>query len=878
MNNNYNNISFDYIGAIGTHTITDYIDINSNILNDKIDIRSNILNNKIDTTSNILKLYTDTNITNLDNKYKKLISEKIEISPDIENYNITNTWITNSNIDGEIIFYVKQSGIFDPLNASGQLYRTKIDGDGKLYLYYNYNAAIGLLETERWIDPVNMLIAHNVALGNIGAILGGTDIATSTLLFRINKNTIDIQELQALLLTDNIIRPEDAVILRDTNSTYGQLKIAYENIKFYISSAQNFFNRINVIYAGIVGSITFNIIFAIYNAIQAKVRSDYLINNLNYHLSSNVAMTEEEKEELIDISFKEYTSNLNDISVSLSNISLNQGFINSNILFAQNYINSNTVADLYLLKTGNINLNQVNNWITTQYGTYYDITDGTLAINATPTQEDFLKVGGQTTIQGELRCENKIKENNLYLSDVYATINNLNITSNTLNTKIDTNLNSSSNYTFNTSNILNTKIDTNINITSNSLNTNTSNLLYDTNYTTERPYPPKAYNSFTTEITSSGEILNVKPLNYVKETITLNIDGITYGSGTYIIYSSATTNDVERTKAKLFNYTYLSVVGDRGAYWGYNNYTRSTGLQRNNNYIKSDYFGEWSIIKFPFPFILTKYIIYGDVLFTERRPSLWRFYGSNDGINWYDITDAEVNTPLILSDYSSNKYEKTLNISFNTPYQYIGITFNKIIGNPDGTGNTHLAIPEIELWGKEFFNYTPIYTTPNAVKSLVRNEMPDIPKRKVFIVSIPSSSTFFDATVNTTFYKWDLDLTKYTTTQLITSDPPTGDLLRNFKISFWYVPSYFGSYLNAEPYVVSYTVFMSNKSNPVFGKPETAGVNIYAVGFPENIKLNNILPNNLMLLKNYFGNFNYLTIVSRNAPADIYVVIEDQLF
>ncbi len=35
--------------------------------------------------------------------------------------------------------------------------------------------------------------------------------------------------------------------------------------------------------------------------------------------------------------------------------------------------------------------------------------NGTLAINATPTQEDFLKVGGQTTIQDELRCENKIK-------------------------------------------------------------------------------------------------------------------------------------------------------------------------------------------------------------------------------------------------------------------------------------------------------------------------------------------------------------------------------------------------------------------------------------------------------------------------------------
>jgi hypothetical protein len=156
--------------------------------------------------------------------------------------------------------------------------------------------------------------------------------------------------------------------------------------------------------------------------------------------------------------------------------------------------------------------------------------------------------------------------------------------------------------------------------------------------------------------------------------------------------------------------------------------------------------------------------------------------------------------------------------------------------------------------------------------------MSDVPKRKVFIVSIPSSATYFDNTSSTTYYKYDLDLRNYTTTQIIPSIPITNDLLRIFKISFWYIPSYFGSYINGEPYVVNYTIYMSNKSNPIFGKPETAGINIYAVGFPENTKLSNILPNNLMLLKNYNSNFNYLTIVSRTAPADLYCIIEDQLF
>ena len=156
--------------------------------------------------------------------------------------------------------------------------------------------------------------------------------------------------------------------------------------------------------------------------------------------------------------------------------------------------------------------------------------------------------------------------------------------------------------------------------------------------------------------------------------------------------------------------------------------------------------------------------------------------------------------------------------------------------------------------------------------------MNDIGKRQSFIIEIPSSSTFVDSTSSTTFYKYDLDLTKYTRTQVIPSEPYTGDLIRIFRIKFWYVPSYFSSYINNEPYVNSYEVYMSNKSNAIFGRPETIGINIYTIGTPQNTKLNNILPNNLFLLKNYNSNFNYLTIISRQAPCSIYCIIEDMLF
>jgi hypothetical protein len=232
-----------------------------------------------------------------------------------------------------------------------------------------------------------------------------------------------------------------------------------------------------------------------------------------------------------------------------------------------------------------------------------------------------------------------------------------------------------SNYTTNISNILNSKIET---------------------YTLERQYPPKQFNTSTGETPSSGEILNVVPLNYIKESITLTTDGINYGSGRYELYSSSAATSLTRVKTKLFNYT----IGEVECDWGLN-YNIVNGNQLNNRYIKSDYFGEWSIIKFPNPFILTSYVISVDYSI-PRWPALWRLYGSNDGVNWYDIKEAEVSIPLTSSSYQpSNKYEKVLNISFNSPYLYIGIVFNRIIGDSASSGNSQLSLQELRFFGKE---------------------------------------------------------------------------------------------------------------------------------------------------------------------------------
>jgi hypothetical protein len=421
---------------------------------------------------------------------------------------------------------------------------------------------------------------------------------------------------------------------------------------------------------------------------------------------------------------------------------------------------------------------------------------------------------GNITNVNNITSSGKIKENNIFLESKYATINYV--------------------------------------------NTN----LFNNSYSQERLYPPKTFNSYTLATTST-EILG---RDCFKETITLTSDNITYGSGTYNIYSSSSYGDYNFSVFNIFNFT-----TNTAGFWGSGNYNYNTGFfNRTDTFLKNNYFGDWVVIKLLSPLILNRFKLYYTNIYSA--PALWHLYGSNDGLIFTEIIEGgNFIDALNINNYSGGFYEKIFD---NTKeYLYIGIVINKIIGG--NISASYLNFGQFQLYGVNVNNYNNVYTTSNAVKSIVRYDMPDVGKRQAFYVSIPNTATYYDGTSATTYYKYDLDLRNYTKTQTIAL---TSDLMRVFKIRFWYVPSYFGSYINSQPYVSSYEVYMSNKSIPVFGRPETAGLNIYAVGFPENNKLANILPNQLMLLRNVSGSLDYLTIVSRTAPCDIYVIIEDMLY
>jgi len=207
----------------------------------------------------------------------------------------------------------------------------------------------------------------------------------------------------------------------------------------------------------------------------------------------------------------------------------------------------------------------------------------------------------------------------------------------------------------------------------------------------ERQYPPKLYTSSTPEVELI--YMNQNPVYY--ETITLNTDNITYGSGTYELYYSSSILG-SRIK-NLFNY----ILNDSTPHMGASRYNTSTGeylYPTYSNYIVDGYFGDWLIIKLPNPIILTKYIIYNRPVFIERAPSLWRCYGSKDGVNYTEIqTGSNDLTALNITDYQSGFYEKILNQLIE--YQYIGFVFKKIVGGISAANVLNFA--EIQLFGIE---------------------------------------------------------------------------------------------------------------------------------------------------------------------------------
>jgi len=111
--------------------------------------------------------------------------------------------------------------------------------------------------------------------------------------------------------------------------------------------------------------------------------------------------------------------------------------------------------------------------------------------------------------------------------------------------------------------------------------------------------------------------------------------------------------------------------------------------------------------------LITRFRFYNRPTFVNISPSLWRCYGSNDGINWTLIKEAtnEI-VPLTTTNYTDGFYEHIVNN--NNTYSYIGFVVNKVVSN---VSSGILNFAELQLWGKEFISITPIYTSSNVLSN-----------------------------------------------------------------------------------------------------------------------------------------------------------------
>jgi len=882
-NNNLYNIN-SWIGTThqdffhnSSNNLYFYTSNTSNILSNQIIITSNIIENDILITSNILENHSSNYTSNLKYNINQLINEETEhISFPIP-YDKKNTYIYNSNLLGEIRFHTESSKFFPPQIITDDLpYRTKIGIDGKLYVYYTYDNLISATLTTTWLDVANILggiFANNV---NVGLSLGALQAEIVAVNAKEESDILNVYQALILLRDgdlpyeyNELARYRDDILRSDLAGVDGSMSTIYSSVRNFITTRNISYlngvaNNLNLVisrnptasfFLGI-GGIAFG--FA-YGIAQMVSYNGYL-NSLMYSLTSNSNLTSNQKiDKINDIQNIYITSNYVEILSNVYQIGLAQGFLNSNTI-NQQYLNSINTNELKLNQTNISNIFVASNVLSN-----ININHGFL--NSNITNQQYLN----SININELKLNQTNISNIFVASNVLSNIN-LNqgfINSNIINQQYISNL-KTDNLILNNGNISNINgISTNEMIASGKIKQNgilldntylTSNHIYNLafNYTAERQYPSKLYTSSSIEGTAT--ILN--KLVY-KQTLFLDTSSIAYGSGFYEVYSSSTFDNGITTKDKLFNFnTTETTTSPR---WAISLYNSGTGNYQGDNSIDNIYFGDWVILKLPQEILLTRYRIYQRTDFLTKAPAEWKCYGSKDGIIFNEITEGHQLTRL--TSYTGGFYEKTLNSSFTTQYQYIGFVFNNLLST---SGQTDLSFAELQIFGKEIISnsiVSNIYATSNAVREIIKNDS-IFAKHYGFYITISTPIVIN----STTFYKYDIDLRPYTKLGVIQIGPQSGDTFRSFKIRVMFSTMFFSYIINDLPNVCYYEVFMSYKNTAA--PPGVAGLNACSIGFPPNPTLQAIMPNNLFVIKNGQGDINYITIVS-TSQADVRVIIED---
>jgi hypothetical protein len=408
---------------------------------------SNILNinssNYTSNCSNILNSISSnyTNITSniIQSNINRLIKEEIQTITTPTPQTLKHTFINNFNNFGDIYFKTSISYPVDETALTG----TKIDYTGKLFVYHNYNALQPLFPPGYYDVEGEILALKADGINTDGqlTILEATTVALQT-------------EIDDIIIAANAVEGNFNSLLNSIyhRETYEDFKGLIETTDFATQTTR-YTQTINRI--GVRGSQMYQDAFltgfaftaaagftmaagaAIGSFIYYQYASNALITNENF--------TDTQKRALYDNNIVNQLQTYDEYNKSMSNLSILNGFINSNIQDIQ-YIPNLSTSNLYI-NTGNLN---------------------------------------------KIVSSSSIVENGAILSNKYLTSNHL------------------------------------------------YNLI--SNYSTERQYPSKLYNTASVEDTATI----VGKLSY-HQILYLDNSGVSYGSGFYEVFSSS-TYDTPTTK------------------------------------------------------------------------------------------------------------------------------------------------------------------------------------------------------------------------------------------------------------------------------------------------------------------------------------------
>ena len=374
MNNNNHFNTNNWIGTThldffknSSNALSNYTYNSSNILSNQIIITSNILENDISITSNILENHSSNYTSNLRFDINQLINEETEHISFPFAYDKKHTYIYNSNVVGEIRFWCKSTTdypVIIPVDVPD--YRTKIDVDGKLKIYYTYDPLISLTFGNGWIDIANSIVNLNSADANFVISMTGLEAQINNnynlleqqiiaLIFASERYTL-MTESQRIQVYDDVMAEAEFVRLGQQSMPLALSSIreaTLTGLPQYLTNGINIATALianNPLTASFLGA-TGAVFYFLANKIYEQEYNNRTLGLMYSNVSNMVGITQTTK--------NEYYSNIADERIrSLINITSNE----YNINLIQGFLNSNTITQQYLnsINTNEIKINQVN--------------------------------------------------------------------------------------------------------------------------------------------------------------------------------------------------------------------------------------------------------------------------------------------------------------------------------------------------------------------------------------------------------------------------------------------------------------------------------------------------------------------------------------